>query len=84
MPDLNEILKERKTKKFVKKNYRPWDLSGQSNENDIIAETEQEVEKIQDNYNQGLLTLEEKDPRRLFEGAALLRRMHRYGLLSTE
>ena len=31
-----------------------------------------------------LLTLEEKDPRRLFEGAALLRRMHRYGLLSNE
>jgi small subunit ribosomal protein S9e len=31
-----------------------------------------------------LLTLEEKDPRRLFEGAALLRRMHRYGLLSSE
>jgi small subunit ribosomal protein S9e len=29
-----------------------------------------------------LLTLEEKDPRRLFEGAALLRRMSRYGLLS--
>jgi small subunit ribosomal protein S9e len=31
-----------------------------------------------------LLTLEEKDPRRLFEGAALLNRMHRYGLLSIE
>lgn len=31
-----------------------------------------------------LLTLEEKDPKRLFEGAALLRRMHRYGLLSNE
>jgi small subunit ribosomal protein S9e len=30
------------------------------------------------------LTLEEKDSRRLFEGAALLRRMHRYGLLSQE
>eukprot|EP00300_Choanocystis_sp_HF-7_P018308 c20004_g1_i1.p1 GENE.c20004_g1_i1~~c20004_g1_i1.p1 ORF type:complete len:192 (-),score=13.86 c20004_g1_i1:65-640(-) len=29
-----------------------------------------------------LLTLDEKDPRRLFEGAALLRRMVRYGLLS--
>lgn len=29
-----------------------------------------------------LLTLEEKDPRRLFEGQALLRRMARYGLLS--
>ncbi len=29
-----------------------------------------------------LLTLDPKDPRRLFEGAALLRRMSRYGLLS--
>lgn len=31
-----------------------------------------------------LLTLEEKDPRRLFEGAALLRRMKRMGLLSED
>lgn len=31
-----------------------------------------------------LLTLEEKDPRRLFEGAALLRRMTRYGLLTED
>lgn len=38
MPDLNEILKDRRTKKFVKKNYRPWDLSGQSNENETIVE----------------------------------------------
>ena len=28
-----------------------------------------------------LLTLDEKDPRRIFEGAALMRRMVRYGLL---
>lgn len=41
MPDLNEILKDRKTKKFVKKNYRPWDLSGQSNETE--KETVEEI-----------------------------------------
>ncbi len=29
-----------------------------------------------------LLTLDPKDPRRLFEGSALLRRMFRYGLLN--
>mmetsp|Transcript_71607 Transcript_71607/g.99492 ORF Transcript_71607/g.99492 Transcript_71607/m.99492 type:complete len:110 (-) Transcript_71607:204-533(-) len=29
-----------------------------------------------------LLTLNPRDPRRLFEGSALLRRMYRYGLLS--
>lgn len=28
-----------------------------------------------------LLTLDAKDPRRIFEGEALLRRMYRYGLL---
>lgn len=31
-----------------------------------------------------LLTLEEKDPRRLFEGAALMRRMFAYGLLNED
>ncbi|KAK1315249.1 40S ribosomal protein S9-2 [Acorus calamus] len=29
-----------------------------------------------------LLTLDEKNPRRIFEGEALLRRMNRYGLLA--
>merc|ERR1711982_294644 len=31
-----------------------------------------------------LLTLDPKDPKRIFEGAALLRRMSRYGLLTDE
>lgn len=31
-----------------------------------------------------LLTLEERDPRRLFEGEALMRRMYRYGFLTEE
>jgi len=29
-----------------------------------------------------LLTLDNKDPRRIFEGEALMRRMYRYGLLT--
>lgn len=28
MPKLNEIIKEREGKKFIKKSYRPWDLTG--------------------------------------------------------
>lgn len=31
-----------------------------------------------------LLTLDEKSPRRLFQGAALLRRLHRYGILDED
>ena len=30
MPNINDMVKERANKKFVKKTYRPWDLSGES------------------------------------------------------
>ena len=33
MPKLNEIVQDRDNKKFVKKKYRPWDLSGDSSPN---------------------------------------------------
>jgi hypothetical protein len=45
MPNLDEIIKSRDTKKFVKKNYRPWDLTGSEIspliENDSSADTKQ-------------------------------------------
>lgn len=30
MPNLNDMVKERNNKKFIKRNYRPWDLTGES------------------------------------------------------
>ncbi|MEW5301366.1 MAG: hypothetical protein WDW38_009573 [Sanguina aurantia] len=39
------------------------------------------ISKIR-NAARTLLTLEEKDPKRMFEGTALMRRMYRYGLLT--
>ena len=51
MPDLKNILKERDEKKFSKKSYRPWDLSGEknnqieykSNEKKITQNSTQEI-----------------------------------------
>ncbi|HAT6979781.1 TPA: hypothetical protein KKW74_002720 [Legionella pneumophila] len=34
MPNLEDVLKERNKKKFVKKSYRPWDLSGDNTTSD--------------------------------------------------
>ncbi|MCW8445716.1 hypothetical protein OQJ05_16905 [Fluoribacter gormanii] len=34
MPNLEDVLKERNKKKFVKKSYRPWDLSGDNSTSD--------------------------------------------------
>ena len=31
MPKLDDLLKEREQKRFTKKSYRPWNLSGQEN-----------------------------------------------------
>lgn len=33
MPNINEVLQNREQKKFVKKNYRPWDLTGEATNN---------------------------------------------------
>lgn len=40
MPQLDEILKQRKNKSFIKKEYRPWDLSGtETNKEQEIAQS---------------------------------------------
>ncbi|KAM0868505.1 hypothetical protein ACQ4PT_041269 [Festuca glaucescens] len=43
-----------------------------------------ELKLVGDKPARELLTLDEKNPRRIFEGEALLRRMNRYGLLAED
>ena len=38
MPNLNDILKNRDQKKFVKKSYRPWDLTGENLPNQQVKQ----------------------------------------------
>jgi ParB/RepB/Spo0J family partition protein len=39
MPKLDESIKNRSEKKFTKKEYRPWNLTGQLNDNHVTSET---------------------------------------------
>ena len=43
MPQLDDILEKRKEKKFIKKTYRPWDLSGESHINNAAEQATIEI-----------------------------------------
>jgi DNA-binding MarR family transcriptional regulator len=49
MPDLQALLKERDVKKFSKKSYRPWDLTGEKSDE---IENPKKEQNITENYNQ--------------------------------
>ena len=81
----------RNTSRTFKTPRRPFEKERLDNEMQIIGKyglkNKREVWRVQltlariRKAARELLTLDEKDPRRLFEGAALMRRMVRYGLL---
>lgn len=77
--------------KTFKKPRRPYEKERLDAELKIVGEyglrnkrelwrVQMQLSKIR-NAARTLLTLEEKDPRRIFQGTALMRRMYRYGLL---
>lgn len=77
--------------KTFKKPRRPYEKERLDAELKLVGEyglrnkrelwrVQMQLSKIR-NAARTLLTLEERDPRRIFQGNALLRRMYRYGLL---
>lgn len=77
--------------KTFKKPRRPYEKERLDAELKLVGEyglrnkrelwrVQMQLSKIR-NAARTLLTLEERDPRRIFQGTALLRRMYRYGLL---
>lgn len=48
MPDLNKILEERKKKKFIKRKYRPWDLTGEKDQQPVTVKKNDSELKIKD------------------------------------
>ena len=80
--------------KTFKKPRRPYEKERLDAELKLVGEyglrAKRELYRVQyalsriRNAARELLTLDEKNPRRIFEGAALLRRMNRYGLLTEE
>lgn len=77
--------------KTFKKPRRPFEKERLDNELKIVGEyglrNKRELWRVQfalnklRNASRVLLTLDEKDPKRIFEGEAIMRRMYRYGLL---
>lgn len=80
--------------KTFKKPRRPYEKERLDSELKLVGEyglrAKRELWRVQyvlsriRNAARQLLTLDERDPRRVFEGEALLRRMHKYGLLDEE
>ena len=88
MPHIAALRRASKTSKTPR---RPFEKERLDQELKIVGEfglrnkrevwrVQRVVSKIRGAARQ-LLTLDEKDSRRLFEGAALMRRLHRYGVL---
>jgi|TARA_B110000967_G_scaffold188079_1_gene210551 ribosomal protein uS4 len=77
--------------KTFKKPRRPFEKERLDNELKTVGEfglrNKRELWRVQFALNKlrnaarVLLTLDEKDPKRIFEGEAIMRRMYRYGLL---
>ena len=77
--------------KTFKKPRRPFEKERLDNELKVVGEyglrNKRELWRVQfalnklRNASRVLLTLDEKDPKRIFEGEAIMRRMYRYGLL---
>lgn len=55
MPQLGKVLEQRKEKKFVKRNYRPWDLNGSDSTPETVnADSEAQRDIITDNNSDTL------------------------------
>eukprot|EP00178_Gracilaria_changii_P001012 TRINITY_DN11391_c0_g1_i1.p2 TRINITY_DN11391_c0_g1~~TRINITY_DN11391_c0_g1_i1.p2 ORF type:complete len:195 (+),score=46.51 TRINITY_DN11391_c0_g1_i1:1-585(+) len=86
--------RERTTSKVAKQPRRPFEKERIDNELKLIGEyglkNKREVWRVQFTLSKirkmarDLLTLDEKDPKRIFEGNALLRRLTRMGVLPAE
>eukprot|EP01121_Diplochlamys_sp_Union-15-3_P018763 TRINITY_DN68_c0_g1_i1.p1 TRINITY_DN68_c0_g1~~TRINITY_DN68_c0_g1_i1.p1 ORF type:complete len:192 (-),score=26.94 TRINITY_DN68_c0_g1_i1:68-643(-) len=91
MPSTSCLRTHSKTAKTPR---RPYEKERLDNELQLIGKyglkNKREVWRVQYTLSKirsaarALLTLPENDPKRLFEGAALLRRLHRYGILDED
>jgi len=65
MPNLNKIIKDRDDKKFVKKQYRPWDLTGEESlgnkEKSNLQQLDKTLNIVKDNEIQNLDNIKVSD-----------------------